>query len=221
MSNVATASINTFGTTEPKADFVPPSDQLITLTYGQLQDLIREATEPLREELQDLRGELATLQERLDRLEALQEVYHGPAPRAEEIPTYRDVFAKKREAMDSLPMRVWGIEEDLATLEKTAIKPKAAEPTQKTLDHLTEIAMILGAAEKRLIENQAPRAYLAKLRKEGMTFSQLAARIGLTVDRIRQLSRLAATDQRFNVCWHPRKKNTKIIKLRRWDVQGF
>lgn len=60
-------------------------------------------------------------------------------------------------------------------------------PAQKTLDHLTEIALILGATEKRLIENQAPRAYLTRLRNEGMTFSQLARMMGLTVDRIRQL----------------------------------
>ncbi len=194
------------------------ADQLITLTYGQLQDIVRqaaaEATEPILQELQDLN-------EKVDRLEALQEVYHGPAPQAEEIPMYREVFAKKREAMDSLPMRVWGIEEDLATLEKTATKPKAVEPTQKTLDHLTEIAAILGAKEKRLIEGQAPRSYLARLRKEGMTFSQLSAVMGLTVDRVRQLSRIAATDQRFNITWHPRRKNTKIFKLRRWDVQGL
>ena len=192
------------------------ADQLITLTYGQLQDLVKQAaaeiTEPLKEEIQDLK-------EKVDRLEALQEVYHGTSPQAEEFPMYRDAWEKKRTALDSLPSRVWGIEQDLSELEKTAIKPKATEPTQKTLDHLTEIAVILGAAEKRLIENQAPRAYLTRLRKEGMTFSQLSARMGLTVDRIRQLSRIAATDQRFNITWHPRRKNTKIFKLRRWDVQ--
>jgi hypothetical protein len=208
MLNVAVASINTFGPS-PKVDFVPPSDQLITLTYGQLQDLIREAVSDA----------VAPMQERLDRLETLQEVYHGPAPQVEEIPMYRDAWEKKRTAMDSLPSRVWGIEQDLSELEKTATKPKAPEPTQKTLDHLTEIAVILGTAEKRLIENQAPRAYLTRLRKEGMTFSQLARMMDLTVDRVRQLSRIAATDQRFNICWHPRKKNTKIIKLRRWDAQ--
>jgi hypothetical protein len=209
MEVVDATQINSFGSMSPKVDFVPPSDQLITLTYGQLQDLIRVA----------VKEAVAPLQERLDRLEVLEEVYHGPAPQAEEMPLYKDAFERKREAMDSLPSRVWGIEQDLSALEKTSTAPKGAEPTQKTLDHLTEIAVILGAAEKRLIENQAPRAYLTRLRKEGMTFSQLARVMGLTVDRIRQLSRLAATDQRFNVTWHPRKKNTKIIKLRRWDVQ--
>lgn len=198
-------SINTFGSMSPKADFVPPSDQLITLTYGQLQDLIKEAVAPL--------------QERLDRLEALQEVYHGPAPQVEDIPAYRDAFEKKRAALDSLPSRVWGIEEDLSALEKTTTK--TTEPTQKTLDHINQIAAILGNKERRLIDSQAPRSYITRLRQEGMTFSQLAGVMELTVDRIRQLSRIAATDQRFNVTWHPRKKNTKIIKLRRWDVPGL
>jgi hypothetical protein len=211
MIKVATASINTFGSVSPKADFVPPSDQLITLTYGQLQDLIQKAVE----------SAVAPLQARLDRLEALQEVYHGPAPQVEEIPAYRDVFARKREAMDSLPMRVWGIEEDLATLEKTATKPKASEPTQKTLDHINQIAAILLNREQSLVNSEAPRAYISRLRHEGLTFSQLANIMELTVDRIRQLSRIAATDQRFNITWHPRKKNTKIFKLRRWDVQGL
>jgi len=96
---------------------------------------------------------------------------------------------------------------------------QAAKTTQKTQDHLTRIAAILGAKERRLIEGQAARHYLVRYRKEGMTFSEIAALMGLTVDRIRQLSRLAATDQRFNICWHPRKKNTKIFKLRRWDAQ--
>jgi DNA-directed RNA polymerase sigma subunit (sigma70/sigma32) len=101
--------------------------------------------------------------------------------------------------------------------EKPAPAP-TRKTTQKTEAHITEIAHILGAKEKRLIEGQAARPYVDKLRREGMTFSQLATVLGLTTDRIRQLSRIAATDQRFNITWHPRKKNTKIIKLRRWDA---
>lgn len=55
-------SINTFGIPS-KADFVPPSEQLVTLTYGQLQDLITGAIEkgiqPLKEEVALLREEIA------------------------------------------------------------------------------------------------------------------------------------------------------------------
>ena len=59
MNNVASASINTFGPS-PKA-IESPSEQLITLTYGQLQDLIKGAVEqviqPLYEEIAQLREE--------------------------------------------------------------------------------------------------------------------------------------------------------------------
>ncbi len=44
MSEIASASINTFGPS-PKAGFESPSEQLITLTYGQLQDLIVRAVQ--------------------------------------------------------------------------------------------------------------------------------------------------------------------------------
>jgi len=44
-----------------QADFVPPSEQLITLTYGQLQELITQAVEkaiqPLQDEITALRTE--------------------------------------------------------------------------------------------------------------------------------------------------------------------
>ena len=60
MNEVANASINTFGPS-PKADFETPSDQLITLTYGQLQGLIEAAIQPLQAEIAQLRGKLASL----------------------------------------------------------------------------------------------------------------------------------------------------------------
>ena len=60
MTEVASASINTFGPS-PKVDSVPPSDQLITLTYGQLQGLIEAAIQPLQAEIAQLRGKLASL----------------------------------------------------------------------------------------------------------------------------------------------------------------
>ena len=60
MTEVASASINTFGPS-PKADFESPSEQLITLTYGQLQGLIEAAIQPLQAEIAQLRGKLASL----------------------------------------------------------------------------------------------------------------------------------------------------------------
>jgi hypothetical protein len=60
MSEIASARINTFGPSL-KADFVPTSEQLITLTYGQLQDLVTQAVEKAIQPLQD----------RIDTLEAI------------------------------------------------------------------------------------------------------------------------------------------------------
>ena len=59
MSEIASASLNTFGHS-PKADFVPPSEQLITLSYGQLQDLIinavQMAVQPVQDEISQLQA---------------------------------------------------------------------------------------------------------------------------------------------------------------------
>ena len=66
MTEVASASINTFGPS-PKA-IESPSEQLITLTYGQLQGLIEAAIQPLRDEIAQLRGKLASLEKVQDTL---------------------------------------------------------------------------------------------------------------------------------------------------------
>ena len=57
MSEIANARINSFGPS-PKADSVPPSEQLVVLTYAQLQDLIKEAIQPLKDEIAQLREEI-------------------------------------------------------------------------------------------------------------------------------------------------------------------
>ena len=71
MTKLASASINTFGPS-PKAGFESPSEQLITLTYGQLQDLIvqavQEAIQPLQDEVSQLREEITSLEATQDTL---------------------------------------------------------------------------------------------------------------------------------------------------------
>ena len=71
MTNLANASINTFGSS-PKAGFESHSEQLITLTYGQLQDLIvqavQEAIQPLQDEVSQLREEITSLEATQDTL---------------------------------------------------------------------------------------------------------------------------------------------------------
>jgi cell division septum initiation protein DivIVA len=67
MNEVANASINTFGPS-PKADFETPSDQLITLTYGQLQGLIEAAIRPLQDEIAQLHEDITSLEAAQDTL---------------------------------------------------------------------------------------------------------------------------------------------------------
>ena len=197
MSEIASASINSFGIS-PKSNFVSPSEEaFFILNSGQLREIITKALQPLQDAVRDLKATVARQDEKIAALEAT-------------LDTHADNSLIQLRLINSL-------REDV----HQAPKSTAPALTKKTQDHITEIAHILGAKEKRLIEGQAARPYVDKLRKEGMTFSQLANVLGLTVDRIRQLSRIAATDQRFNITWHPRKKNTKIIKLRRWDALGL
>ena len=60
MIETATA-INTLPSAARQAGFESPSEQLITLTYGQIQGLIEAAIQPLQAEIAQLRGKLASL----------------------------------------------------------------------------------------------------------------------------------------------------------------
>ncbi len=83
MTKLAIANINTLPSTARQAGFESPSE-LITLSYGQLQDLIvravQEAIQPLQDEVAQLREEIdqdhqeiASLHTKLASLENLQE----------------------------------------------------------------------------------------------------------------------------------------------------
>jgi hypothetical protein len=102
MDNVASASINTFGPS-PKADFVPPSEQLITLTYGQLQDLVIQAVEkaiqPLQDEISQLKATLACQDAKIAAFEATEE--HDVNRLARDIAYDRQRLAK----LESKPVK--------------------------------------------------------------------------------------------------------------------
>ena len=84
MSEIASASINSLPSHAMQAGFESPSEQLITLSHGQLQGLIREAIEqaiePLQERIETLEStvesqekELAAMRLKIASLENLQE----------------------------------------------------------------------------------------------------------------------------------------------------
>ena len=202
MEVVDTTQINSLLCHVIQADFVPPSEEAaFILSASQLSALISQAIEkaiqPLEDKIAQLRDDRAQDRAEFERFKA----------------THRAFAVQTTKDLDALFE---------ANLKPTATpQPSTKTTTKKTSDHIDEIALILANRERGLVQSAAPKHYLTKLRKEGMTFSQLASVMGLTVDRIRQLSRIAATDQRFNITWHPRKKNTKIIKLRKWDAPGL
>jgi len=70
MSEIASASINTFGTS-PKADFESPSEEAVfILNSGQLQEIITKALQPLRDEVRVLKATVACQDEKIAALEA-------------------------------------------------------------------------------------------------------------------------------------------------------
>jgi hypothetical protein len=76
MSEITSASINTLPS-ERQAGFESPSEQLIVLTYSQLQDLIvqalQETIQPMQEENAHNHQEIAALRLKMASLETLQE----------------------------------------------------------------------------------------------------------------------------------------------------
>jgi hypothetical protein len=73
MEEIALASLNTFGIL-PKADIVPPSEESVfILTFGQLQDLIKEAIQPLQDRIGSLEARIIAQDEKIAALEFTQE----------------------------------------------------------------------------------------------------------------------------------------------------
>jgi hypothetical protein len=71
---LALAALNRFGSSSPKADIVPPSEESVfILTSGQLQDLIKEAIQPLQDRIGSLEATVAAQNEKIASLEATQE----------------------------------------------------------------------------------------------------------------------------------------------------
>lgn len=72
----------------------------------------------LLQEIQDLKAENRRLAERLEDLEELQEVCHGPIPAMEDRPALKEAFARQREALSGLPCRVFELDQNLLLLEQ-------------------------------------------------------------------------------------------------------
>jgi chromosome segregation ATPase len=72
----------------------------------------------LLQEIQDLNAENQRLAERLEDLEELQEVYHGPIPAVGDRSALKEAFARQKESLFGLPCRVFELGQDLHLLEQ-------------------------------------------------------------------------------------------------------
>jgi DNA repair exonuclease SbcCD ATPase subunit len=222
MTEVAIASINTFGIL-PKANFVSPSEgPVFILTSGQLQEIISQAIaqalgerqealvdqdkllqliETQAEEIATLKSILQAQDRRLKELESLQEVYHGESPAPEDRPSLREALQRQKEAQGSLPSRVWSIEEDLKSLEQEVSSLKEREPQapgggKKTQARIRELKQVLKASGG------------------SRTFKELEKSLGLSPQQFTYL--VSHLDKRsFEISRRPgTKRGEKVLSLR-------
>jgi uncharacterized membrane protein len=227
MIEVAEA-INSFLPREQEAySHVPPSEEpVFILSSGQLQEIISQAiaqtlekrgealpkaqgsqkrlleiVEAQAQEIKALKSILEAQSQRLENLEDLQELYHGKTPAQDDRPILREVWEKRRAAQESLPSRVFGLEEDLQSLEEKvrSQKEKEGEPREggrKTEARIKELKKILKASGG------------------SRTFQELEKSLGLSRSQFSKL--LNHLDKRiFEVSRRPGgKRGEKILALR-------
>jgi hypothetical protein len=61
----------------------------------------------------------------------------------------------------------------------------------------------------------------AKSGQRGVTYAEAAKILGIGKSRVCQLRSLIASDSRFNISWHPARKNMKIICLKHFIAKGI
>ena len=229
MSEIALASINSFGNTILKADLEPPSEEpVFILTSGQLKEIIFQAVAQALEERQEalpeaqigqekllqvveaqaleiqaLKSILQAQTERLETLERLEELYHGKPPAQEERPILREAFQRQKEAQASLPSRVWSMEEDLQSLEQEvqSLRGKEEEKPQAQGGRKTEARI---KEVKRIL----------KASGGSRTFQELKRSLGLSPQQFTYL--VSHLDKRtFEISRRPgTKRGEKVLSLR-------
>jgi hypothetical protein len=139
MSNVATASINTFGIASPKADFVSPSEeQIFVLTSGQLQEIIARAIQPLQDEISQLRATVDRQGEKIATLEATEE--QDISRLALDIALDRQRLVKLEQRPTPAPIPAKG-EKTTARITKIDEILKSRGPTTLTqIEHILQIS---------------------------------------------------------------------------------
>ena len=185
------------------ASELPPSqsreDELVETIRRQAEQL-QEARETKSgggmspQEKQALIQLLSDLSKKVEDLEKLTERQAG---KIEDLQKANRALDK--EIFDVREMAVCIIKDACARI--TAIEEKSKpHETATNLDHIN-------ALEKELLAK-------SKAGQKGVTYAEAATILKLDKSRICQLRSLIASDSRFNITWHPNKKNTKIICLK-------
>ena len=155
-----------------------------------------DALQAILKEIKSLQQEVKNLKDQVKNLEELEEIYHGPAPQVDEVPFLRECWTKRRDVLDDLPSRVWGIEEDLSTLEKAFHKNEPKAPGKKTAARIEKLKEIL------------------KHNGGSQAFTQLQDDLDLNPSQFSQL--VNKLDKRvFEISRRPgAKRGEKILKLK-------
>lgn len=153
----------------------------------------------LLQEVQDLRAENQQLIERVEALEDLQELYHGPVPEKDDWPYLKDALARQKDSLSGVSCKIDELGQDCQSLEQRmdAIEDKAKRSYGKKAVHRA----------KRLKE-------LLKGYGGSQTFKQLQGDLGLDPSQFSQL--VNKLDKRiFEVVRRPGgKRGEKVLKLR-------
>lgn len=156
-----------------------------------------ETLEAILKGLQTLNQEVTQLREKVDKLENLEEIYHGPAPQAEIIPALRETWTTRRTLLDGLPSLVKAIDEDLTSLEKEVRSKETKAPGKKSAARIEKL--------KKILKDNGGSAAFKQLQTDmDMNPSQFSQLVGKLDKRV------------FEVSLRPRgKKGEKVLKLRK------
>ena len=175
-----------------------------------LQDLAAEAHEDASPaEKQKFFEIISKLDARIKELEKPKdELQETVKQQSEQIGLLRDGIVRLQNEVASCIQQQGQIAGDLATgLRRIKAMEERNKPkkTDVTLGHINALALELLTR--------------AKAGQRGVTYAEAAKILKLDKSRVCQLRGLIASDSRFNVDWHPNKKNTKVICLKNYKTK--
>lgn len=114
MSEIALAKINSFAYKAEQNDFEQPSARIVSLSIEQLQEILREAIQPLQDEISELKAIIEHQQEEIAALKAIEtQDYKANSQDIREIFSALDEIDRKlSEQRDSTTKRAQPLQKD-------------------------------------------------------------------------------------------------------------